>query len=268
MRALKLLAVLLFWASASQAELPELGGAYIGAAYTTLKNNAPETKDGLLPGPTLSRSYFIPHASLQYDHEDSWFEWKITPLYWDMTAFLSYQKDKGIEHLLFSSGMLGHALYGRNYLHHNRVRAGIGLGLGENGLDTELLESGYFFTLDLAAKAEVLITPSMVGRFRARYDLPIGALYKSENTSSTFDGKKRPHFLSLDFMLIPESRWYVGIEYWKVLPHNSDDLVAEHFKGFEHKYQIAGMDIPDPIDLKASRLFIHAGLKFYSVDSW
>ncbi len=268
MRALKLLAVLLLCTSTAQAELPELGGAYIGLAYTTLKSNAPETKDGFLPGPTLSRSYPIPHASLQYDNENSWFEWKITPVYWDMTAILSYQKDKGVEHMLFSSGILGHALYGRNYLHRDRVRAGIGLGLGEDGLDTELLESGYFFTLDLAAKADVLLTRSLVGRFRARYDYPIGALYKSEHTASKYDEKKKPHFLSLDFMLIPESRWYVGIEYWKVLPHNSDELIALAYRDFSHKYQIADMEIPAPAKLNASRLFIHAGLKFYSVDAW
>lgn len=268
MRALKLMAVLLLCTSVCQAELPELGAAYIGLAYTTLKNNAPETKDGLLPGPTLSRSYLIPNTSLQSDSEDSWFEYKITPLYWDLTAIFSYQKDKGVEHMLFSSGILGHALYGRNYLHRDRVRAGVGLGLGEDGLDTELLESGYFFTLDLAAKADVLLTRSLVGRFRARYDYPIGALYKSENTSSRYDGKKKPHFLSLDFMLIPESRWYVGIEYWKVLPHNSDALIVEHFKGYEHKYGLVDKDTPPPVKLSASRLFIHAGLKFYSVDSW
>ena len=44
---------------------------------------------------------------------------------WDLTAVLSYAKDEQIENILLSSGLLGHFLYGRNYYHSDRVRAGV-----------------------------------------------------------------------------------------------------------------------------------------------
>ena len=251
--------------SAIHGQVPELGGMYLGITQTTTKSNFPETEDGLLPGDELSRSFLLVNTALKYDYEDYWWSWEITPVYWDLTAILSYAKDEQIENILFSSGLLGHVLYGRNFYHGDRVRAGIGLGFGEYGIETEALEAGYHFTGDLAAKADVLLTDSFVGRFRARYDITVGSLTDDEN-SATEDNAK-PHFLSLDAMLIAYSGWFVEVEYWKILPRNDDATNLEHWqRRVEHMFQ--SQDPVPPVELEASRIFLNAGFKFYNVDSW
>ncbi len=249
-------------------EVPELGAVYIGVSYTTVKNNFPETKAGLLPGDKLSGSFIIPYTSLQYDFENSWHEWRLTPIYWDITALFA-KKDSDIEHALFTSGLLGHYIYGRNFFHGERWRAGFGSGLGEYIIGTESLEAGYYLTWDLAAKADVLLTDSFVGRFRARYDISVGSQTDAENSATK--NKKRPHFISLDFTLLTSSKWYLGIEYWKILPRNSKADQQTHFdRRIAHLYQaFRNIDPPDTSpELAASRIFLSIGLKFHSVDSW
>lgn len=264
-----LMTLLLTWTSASQAQLPELGGMYMGVAYTTNSNSYAEIEGGYLPGDQIDVSFFIPYTALQYDYEDSWWEYKMTPIYWDIVADITYAKDKGLAQTLFSSGILGHYLYGRNFHHGDRVRAGWGLGFGEYGLESGALEAGYYFTADLAAKADVLLTDSMVGRFRARYDISIGALPSSAGRVE--DNKRaKPHFIALDFTLQTPSRLYLGIELWKIIPRNNDANRQIHFDETSHKYQaFRGIDPPaTPPELSASRIQMHIGLKFYSVDDW
>ena len=269
MRKLVLLtALLLTWTSqARSSDVPELGAFYMSVAHTTNSSNYPEREDDLFPGPAISNSFFIPHSSLQYDNEDSWHEWRLTPIYWDITAMLTYVKDKNLEQTLFSSGILGHYIYGRNFWEGSRWRAGLGTGFGEYGIETEALEAGYDFTWDLAAKADVSLTDSMVGRFRARYDIPIGSL---TDRFSNLEDKKRPHYISLDFMLLTSSKFFFGIEHWKVRGRNNDENKAIVYEGIARQYRQHFNEEPPatPPDIEISRTFLTVGLKFYSVDDW
>ena len=117
--------------------------------------------------------------------------------------------------------MLGHFIYGRTIRESDRLRTSWGLGIGEYGIETGALEAGYIFTLDLAAKFDVLLTDSMVMRIRPRYDISIGSLPGEVGPVEESD-LATPHFFALDVMLLTSSRFYFGLEYWKILPRNSD----------------------------------------------
>jgi hypothetical protein len=260
--------LLLAWApEARSSDVPELGAVYIGLSYTTNSSNYPERENDLFPGGTISTSFPIPHTTLQYDYEDSWHEWRITPIYWDITAMLTYANDNDLEYTLLSSGILGHYIYGRNFFSGDRWRAGFGTGIGEYGIETEAMEAGYDFTWDLAAKVDVLLTDSMVGRFRGRYDIPIGSL---TDRWSEIKDKKRPHYLSLDFMLLTSSKLFLGIEYWKVRGRNSDKNKAIVWEGVASQYQqhFSEAAPATPPDIAISRIFLNVGFKFYSIDDW
>ncbi|HIG53617.1 MAG TPA: hypothetical protein EYQ18_06485 [Candidatus Handelsmanbacteria bacterium] len=128
------------------------------------------------------------------------------------------------------------------------------------------IEAGYDFTWDLAAKIDVSLTDSMVGRFRARYDIPIGSL---TDRWSELKDKKRPHYISLDFMLLTSSKFFLGIEYWKVRGRNSDENRAAAYEDIARQYrQHFSEDAPPLPDIAITRTFLTVGLKSYSVDDW
>lgn len=208
-------------------DLPSLYSYHVSVASTSIHNNQPQHERGN----EADGSFLIPTFGIYSMDEDGYWDWVLSPVYADIAALLTYAKDaeEDLEDAVFSSGIVGHFVYGRYFRHTPLASFGAGITLGEYGFDSASPDEGYNFTVGPHIRITTDLDRKLLANLTARYEYALGHLKPDGRDDA--DGK--PAFLALTLQLLPYdviSPLAVDLEYWKVLSSESDDLEVDRWQ--------------------------------------
>ena len=220
------------------ADLPSLYATHWGVASTSTSNNFPQGTN--FESRTAEGSYLIPTFGWYITNDHGYFDFRMSPIYADLTALLSYSSgvEDDLEDGVFSSGILGHFVYGRYFLHGPLVSLGGGVTLGEYGFDSEALDEGYNFTVGPNLRASLNLEDLLLANLTTRYDYALWHL--APDTRSEADNADKPAFLAFTLQLFPygvTEKLAADVEYWKVLSSETDDLEVDRWQ-FKISYRL------------------------------
>ena len=113
-----LLVTILFAVEVS-ADMPYLTGFHAGLGSASISNSHPRG----LSSPAADASFLLPTFGTFAMDDESFWEWRVSPVYSDLVAALSYAPDE-LDEAFFSSGILGHFVRGRYLLNSGPIAIG------------------------------------------------------------------------------------------------------------------------------------------------
>jgi len=221
--------ILLFFGTISFAQFPKsLAAIQLGYSNVNNTNNMPTT------GPFTTVNFSGFSASLDVHEAESYFSFKMSPIYSDMVTFNVLNNDKREQFGLLTGGKLGRFRSGLNFVASKDFRLGFGVSLGSYQLDATTADLGFHAAAGPMLHSAFAFNDWSFIHLSASYDftywhaLPVSipateGLPHEERVAyaDSLASQPNPHWINANITLFTKSRFNLGVEYWHMISRES-----------------------------------------------